>query len=117
MVLDHSQGVEQEFRKTIEMGQDQQMSLWQELTWLSLILIIGVSTRLLFITFFPTTPISDFSNLLNFAIIFRGDLIAKNVTHWRYFSPGFPLILSVLLRIGPDSPDTVGRWATAISTG
>ena len=89
----------------------------QELIWLSLILFIGISPRLLFIFFFPTTPISDFLSLLDFAIVFRDDWIAKDAWQWRYLSPGFPLFLSVILRFVPELPEASGRSATALITG
>ncbi|HUE99536.1 MAG TPA: hypothetical protein VMN99_09790 [Anaerolineales bacterium] len=93
------------------------MNRRQELTWLGLILVVGLSLRLLFITFFPTTPVSDFLSLLDFAIVFRDDWVAKNAWQWRYFSPGLPLILSVILRFVHGSPETIARVATAFLTG
>ena len=92
-------------------------NLWQEFMWLGMILIIGLFSRLLFIRSFPTTPISDFLSLLDFAILFRNDWLAKNAWQWHYFSPGLSLILSFLMEFIPKSPETIGRWATAISTG
>jgi len=94
-----------------------QMSLWQEHTRLALIVVLGLSLRLLFITFFPTVQTSDFRNLLDFAILFRDDGLAKNAWQWLYFPPGLPVLLSIILRFVHESPDTVARWTTAFITG
>jgi hypothetical protein len=98
---------------------DKGSCLWprKELLWFCIILAAGLLPRLIFIRAFPTHPISDFAALLSFSISFRDDWLAKNAPQWRVLSPGLPLILSLLLRLIPKSPETVGRWATAISTG
>jgi hypothetical protein len=117
MVLNNTHSMNRESSDVTGVGKIKQMSQWQELTWLGLILIAGLSLRLLFIRFFPTIPFSDFLSLLDFAIVFRNDWLAKNAWQWRYFSPGLPLILSVVLRFVHESPETVGRWTTALVTG
>ena len=95
------------------------LSLWSksEVLWFCIILGAGLLPRLLFITTFPTHPISDFASLLNFSILFRDDWLAKDAPQWRLLSPGLPMLLSILIRFIPKSPETVGRWATAILTG
>ena len=107
----------QKSRGITDTSQIKQMSLRQEFMWLSLILIIGLSLRLLFITLFPTKPFSDFLSLLDFAIVFRDDWVVKNAWQWYYLSPGLPLILSIVLRFVHQSPEIVGRWTTAFITG
>ena len=102
-----------------ESGPVKGLRLWSrnEVVWLCLILGTGLLPRVLFIRAFPTHPISDFASLLNFSILFRDDWLAKGAAQWRLLSPGLPMLLSILLRLIPKSPETVGRWATAISTG
>src|SRR5215211_7902342 len=117
MVLDNTQSMEQKSGEITETSQIKQMNLWQEFIWLSLILITGLSLRLLFITLFPTKPFSDFLSLLNFATMFRDDWVAKNAWQWYYLSPGLPLLLSIVLRFVHQSPEVVGRWTTAVITG
>ena len=91
--------------------------LWEELVWLVLILVVGLATRLVFIKSFPSRPISDFLNILDFSILFRDDWLARGAWEWYFFSPGLPLILSGILRFINRSPETIARWATALSTG
>jgi hypothetical protein len=93
------------------------MNLWQELAWLVLILIAGLVPRFIFITSFPSHPISDFLSILDFSILLRDDWLAKNAWQWQFLSPGLPLILSGILRFVRGSPEAIGRWATAFTTG
>src|SRR5215207_5132824 len=117
IVSQNTQSPDQGAGDGIESAKTEYSSGGQELTWLVLILVLGLSLRLLFITFFPTTPFSDFLSLLNFAIVFRDDWMAKNAWQWRFFSPGLPFILSVILRFVHGSPEVIGRWTTALITG
>lgn len=89
----------------------------QEMFWLILVLIAGLLPRIVFIQAFPTRPVSDFLSLLNFSIAFQVDWPAKAAWQWHFFSPGLPLILSLFLRLISQSPEAIGRWATAICTG
>lgn len=119
MILNKSQNESQVLGDMLESGELKQTNLWWELAWLCLILAAGLLSRLIFISSFPSRPISDFLYILNFSICFRDDWLAKSVAQyqWRFFSPGLPLILSILLRLIQGSPEAIGRWATAISTG
>ncbi len=91
--------------------------LRSEVLWLCIILGAGLLPRLIFIRAFPTHPISDFASLLDFSILFRDDWLAKGAPQWRLLSPGLPMLLSILLQFVPRSPETIGRWATAMLTG
>jgi len=84
---------------------------------LIVIILTGVLPRLLFIILFPTQPISDFKGLVDFAIAIRDSIFAKGAWYWEFFNPGLPTMLSVILRVFPDSPETTARWATAVLTG
>jgi len=92
-------------------------ALWVELTWMVLILIVGIMPRFVFVMAFPTQPVSDFRRLLNFALHLRDDIFARGTEYWRLFSPGLPTALSILLRLNPDSPELVARLATASLMG
>ncbi len=89
----------------------------QEFTWLALILAAGLLPRLVFIRSFPAHPTSDFLNILDFAVLLKDDWFARNAWQWQYFSPGLPLIIAAILNFIHKSPETIGRWATAVSTG
>jgi hypothetical protein len=119
MALEHTHIESQGPRRTADEDSAGQTSRWQEVFWLALILAAGLLPRLIFITSFPSRPISDFLYILNFAIYFRDDWLAKIVSQyqWRFFSPGLPFILSLIFRFVHGSPELIGRWATAISTG
>jgi len=101
----------------ISAGKPERTNLWQEFAWLSLIFAAGLLSRLIFITSFPSHPISNFFNTPDLAILFRYSGIIKNVWHWHFFSPGLSLILSIFFEFIPKPSETIGRWATAISTG
>ena len=117
MALEHTHIESQGLRRTADEDSAGQTSQWQEVFWLALILAAGLLPRLIFIRSFPAHPISDFLSMVDFAILFREDLFAKNAWQWHFFSPGLPLILSVLLGVIHKSPETIGRWATAFATG
>jgi len=91
--------------------------IWIEFAGFFIIVIAGLLPRVLFIKAFPTLPTSDFLNLLNFSILMRDNWLAKDAWQWHYFSPGMPLITSVLLRFTQRSPETIIRWATVFATG
>ena len=88
----------------------------KELAWLAIILVAGLLPRLAFAHGFPTLPISDFRFLVDFATAFQSDLLAKGADQWRQLSPGLPLLLSLVLRLYPRSPEATGRLATVILT-
>ena len=88
-----------------------------EFVFLVVIILLGVLPRLGFIILFPTQPISDFRGLVDFAIAIRDSGFAKETWYWEFFNAGLPTILSFILRVFPDSPETTARWATAILTG
>jgi hypothetical protein len=107
----------QDTRNSREASLGKPWSVRGEFTWLSLILILGLAPRLLFVISFPTIPFSDFHHLLDFALLFRDDWLARGAWHWDYFSPGLPLGLAVILRFAGGSPEAAGRWSTAFVTG
>ena len=86
----------------------------QELLWFGLILLVGLLPRLIFITIFPTRPVSDFLNLLYFANQFRDNIFAKSSELWNFLNPGASFIVSIFIRFLPLSPKLVARTLTAI---
>jgi hypothetical protein len=90
-----------------------------ELLWTLLIILLGILPRVAFITVFPTEPVSDFRELVNFAVALRDSGFAKGTEywHWEQFNLGLPTLLSISLRIFPGSPEAVARWTTAIVMG
>jgi Dolichyl-phosphate-mannose-protein mannosyltransferase len=116
MVLNNTGSIHKESEEGVGVLKTEHMSLWQELTWFSLIMLIALTLRLLFVRSFPTTPVSDFLSLLDFAVVFREDWLARDAWQWQFFAPGLPMTLSVILELVPGSPATVGRLATAVST-
>jgi hypothetical protein len=87
--------------------------------WLGLaaLLAAGLLPRLAFVTLFPTRPLSDFRGLLDFGLWMRDSSVINGGYYWDFFNPGLPLVLSLLLRIFPASPETAARLSTAIATG
>ena len=83
----------------------------------TLLAIAGVLPRVGFALVFPAEPISDFRGVLDFALAMRDVSLAPPGYYWDVFNVGPPLVLSVLLRIFPDSPETTARLATAVWTG
>ncbi len=93
-------------------------SSWRsEFIWFAVIILLGVLPRLAFIILFPTKPISDFKGLVDFAVALRDSIFARGEWYWEFFNPGLPTMLSLILRVFPDSPETTARWATAILSG
>jgi hypothetical protein len=88
-----------------------------EFIWFVTIFLLGILPRLAFINLFPTNPISDFRGLVDFAIAMCDSVFARGTWYWEFLNAGLPTILSVIMRIFPDSPETTARWATAILTG
>jgi hypothetical protein len=92
-------------------------NLRYELTGAAFLLTLGVLPRLLFVTFYPSRPVSDFYNILKLALSFEKDFLARGNIYWNYFSAGLPLALSFLFRILPFQPQDIARWATAVASG
>jgi hypothetical protein len=84
---------------------------------LALLLALGLLPRLAFVTLFPTRPVSDFVALVDFALLLRNVSLTASDWHWDFFNPGLPLVLSLLFRIFPGSPEAIARLATAVLTG
>jgi len=78
---------------------------------------LGLVPRLAFVHAFPTRPVSDFQSIVEFALYLRDHSWITNGWYWEYFSPGLPVVLSVLFRIFPGSPDDAARLATAVVCG
>lgn len=93
------------------------LSLRSECIWFVVIILLGVLPRLGFVILFPTQPISDFRGLVDFALALRDSGLAQGTWYWDFFNPGTPILLSVVLRVLPGSPDAIARWTTAILTG
>ncbi len=87
--------------------------------WLGLaaLLATGLLLRLAFVTAFPTLPVSDFRGLLDFGLWMRDRSIVTGAYYWDFFSPGLPLILSLLLRVFRADPEATARLSTAVATG
>jgi len=96
---------------------EKQKNRKRELVWLSLVLLAGLLPRLLFFTFFPTQPVSDFLNLLNFAIKLRENIFASGSILWNFFNVGTPFLLSLFLRLTPLSPPAAARTITVLGMG
>ena len=79
--------------------------------------LAGVGLRLLFGAAFPTEPVSDFRGLVLFGLRLREEGLAVAGWHWVQFSPGLPLVLSVLFRVFPRNVAAVARIATEVATG
>ncbi len=77
----------------------------------------GVGLRLLFGAAFPTEPVSDFRGLVLFGLRLREEGFAVAGWHWVQFSPGLPLLLSVLFRVFPRNVAAVARISTEVATG
>ena len=77
----------------------------------------GVGLRLLFGAAFPTEPVSDFRGLVLFGLRLRDEGFAVAGWHWVQFSPGLPLLLSVLFRVFPRNVAAVARISTEVATG
>jgi hypothetical protein len=93
-------------------------SSWHsEFIWFVVIILLGVFPRLTFIILFPTQPISDFKGLVDFAIALHDSVFAGREWYWEFLNAGLPTMLSVIMRIFPESPETTARWATAVLTG
>jgi len=81
------------------------------------VLLLGVLPRIAFIAAFPTQPISDFFNLMQFALSLEANPFAPGVWWWTSFSSGLPTALSLLFRVSPFAPVPTARVATALLTG
>ena len=84
-----------------------------------LLLILGLGPRLALVFKFPTIPVSDFNNLINFGLYLRDHgLINEGRWFWEGFNVGLPLVLDGLFRIFPSAdPAAVARLATAVACG
>jgi hypothetical protein len=89
----------------------------REAGWAVLLLLLGLVPRLVFVTLFPTQPVSDFAGVIEYALAFRDQSLTPPGYYWDVFNVGPALALSLLLRIFPDSPETTARLATAVWTG
>lgn len=81
------------------------------------LVVLGVGIRLVFVSTFPTVPLSDFRGLVLFGLRLRDEGLAVPGWHWVQFNPGLPLILSGLFRIFRHGVSGTAREATAIATG
>jgi hypothetical protein len=89
-----------------------------EILGLILLLILGLATRLAFITRFPTIPASDFHSLILFGRYLHDHGLISNGWFWEFFNPGLPLLLYSLFRIFPGAdPVSVARLATVLACG
>jgi hypothetical protein len=84
----------------------------KEILGLILLLVLGLVPRLVFVTRFPTIPVSDFHSLVAFGLDLRDHGLTYHSRHWEYLNPGLPLILSGLFRLAPSAaPEVVARLA------
>lgn len=84
---------------------------------LAFLLALGLLPRLALVTAFPTLPVSDFRGILGLALAVRDASWIAPDNRWEFFSPGLPILLSVLLRFLPGSPEAAARIATAVVCG
>lgn len=84
---------------------------------LVLLLAAGLLPRLAFVSAFPTVPVSDFHGLLHFALAFQDGTWLRQGGSWELYSPGLPMVLSLILRISPLPPADTARLATAAVCG
>ena len=88
-----------------------------ELAWTALVTLLGLLPRLLFAALYPVLPVSDFRGVVDFALWMRDRSPIAPGYFWDVFNVGPPLVLSLLLRMFPGSPETTARVATAVATG
>ncbi len=81
------------------------------------LLLLGLGSRLAFVTAFPTLPVSDFRGLVAFAQAFGNGAWITQGRSWELYSPGLPLALAPLLRLSPWPADDTARLATAVACG
>lgn len=93
------------------------ISRGQERILALLLLILGVGTRVLFASWLPTQPISDFRGIIDFALDLRDKSLFVPGYYWDVFNLGPPLALSVLFRVFPQDPEATARFATAVWCG
>jgi hypothetical protein len=84
---------------------------------LAALLALGLLPRLALVTAFPTLPVSDFQSILGLAVAMRDTSWTVPDGRWEFFSPGLPVLLSILLRIFPGSPEAMARLSTAVACG
>jgi hypothetical protein len=85
-----------------------------------LLLILGLGLRLVLISTFPTIPVSDFHNLISFALQLRDHGLTDKTApwFWQSFNFGMPLVLCGLFHLFPKyDPADVARVATASLNG
>ena len=63
---------------------------------MSALLLLGLGLRLVFVAALPTIPVSDFRGILNLALDIRNSSWTVPGSHWNFFSPGLPILLSVV---------------------
>lgn len=89
----------------------------REWAGVSLLLLVGVGTRVAFAFAYPTLPFFDFLQLVHFGTLLRHQGLFASGWYWSQFNPGLPVILSVLFRAFPADPIAVARMSTAVATG
>jgi hypothetical protein len=89
-----------------------------ELVSLLALVSLGVGLRLIFVSKFPTIPISDFRSIVFFGQYLEKHGLFSDGWFWQYHSPGVPLILCALFRLFPAADaDSLARGATALVCG
>ena len=81
------------------------------------LLALGVGTRLIFATLYPTIPFWDFLQMVHFSVVLRDHGLFAPGWYWGQFNPALPVLLSLLFRLFPRDPISTARTATAIATG
>src|ERR1035438_10206909 len=85
---------------------------------LLLLLILGLASRLAFVSAFPTIPLSDASGLVMFGLNLRDHGLLSPSHFWEQFNPALPLVLCGLFHVFPHAdPGAVARLATACVCG
>ena len=82
-----------------------------------LVTLLGLLPRLRLAALYPVLPVSDFRGVVDFALWMRDRSPVAPGYFWDVFNVGPPLVLSLLLRMFPGSPETTARVATAVVTG
>ena len=88
----------------------------REAIWLAVAALAALGPRIAFAWAIPTIPISDFSNLVNFAVFVR-DHGLEPTPAYQFFGIGLPFALALVLEVVPGRPPEVARYATAVISG